>query len=111
MNDAASSISAVTRELSAYIAAAVDRALPGAEVHGIAAGLHAVVTLPDGADEARVIQAARERGIALEGLADFHDASPARPALVLGYANLPEAAIARGDAAVAEAIRAAEHVD
>ncbi len=94
------------RRRDAFVAA-VAAELPGAEVRGVAAGLHAVVTLAPGADEAAAVRAARRRGIALEGLGDFHHGGlPRRPALVMGYANLSEPAIARGVAELAEALRA-----
>jgi GntR family transcriptional regulator/MocR family aminotransferase len=88
------------------LVAAVAASLPGATVEGIAAGLHAVVRLPDGCDEAATVQAAAERGIALDGLGSFHRAgASAHPSLVLGYANLTEPAIARGIAELATAVR------
>jgi GntR family transcriptional regulator/MocR family aminotransferase len=88
------------------LVAAVSAELDGARVEGIAAGLHAVVRLPAGADETATVRAAAERGIALEGLASFRrTAQTAQPALVLGYANLSEQEIARGIAEIAEAIR------
>jgi GntR family transcriptional regulator/MocR family aminotransferase len=89
------------------LVAAVAAELDGARVEGIAAGLHAVVRLPAGADEAATVRAAAKRGIAVEGLGSFRRTPrPARPpALVLGYANLSEQAIARGIAEIARAIR------
>lgn len=88
------------------LVAAVAAELPGASVEGIAAGLHAVVRLPAGADEVATVRAAGERGIALEGLAGFRRAGPpTHPALVVGYANLPEQTIARGIAELAKAVR------
>jgi GntR family transcriptional regulator / MocR family aminotransferase len=66
--------------------AAVAEQLPDLEVRGAAAGLFAVLLLPDGADEAAAIAAARARGLALEGLG-----AGGRAGLVIGYANLPEA--------------------
>jgi GntR family transcriptional regulator/MocR family aminotransferase len=88
------------------LVAAVASELPGGAVEGIAAGLHAVVRLPAGCDEAATVAAAAERGIALDGLASFFAAgrSP-HPALVLGYANLSEPAIARGIAELGRALR------
>jgi len=85
------------------LVAAVAAELRGARVEGVAAGLHAVVRLPATADEAASVRTAGERGIALEGLSSFGRAGP--PALVLGYANAPEATIARGVAELAAAIR------
>ncbi len=88
------------------LVAAIAASLPGAEVEGIAAGLHAVVRLGDGVDEAATVAAAAERSIALDGLAGFFAAGvSAHPALVLGYANLAEPAIARGIAELAGALR------
>jgi GntR family transcriptional regulator/MocR family aminotransferase len=88
------------------LVAAVAASLPGATVKGIAAGLHAVVRLPDGCDEAATVLAAAEHGIALEGLGSFHRlGASAQPSLVLGYANLTEPAIARGIAELARALR------
>ena len=62
--------------------------LPNARVSGAAAGLYVVVGLPDGISEQTALDAARSRGIALEGVGG------ASPALVLGYANLVDAAVA-----------------
>jgi GntR family transcriptional regulator/MocR family aminotransferase len=88
------------------LVAAIASALPGAHVEGIAAGLHALVRLPPGADEAATVRAAGERGIALDGLASFRRGGPpAPPSLVLGYGNLAEPAIARGIAELALALR------
>jgi GntR family transcriptional regulator/MocR family aminotransferase len=87
------------------LVAAVAAQLPGARVEGIAAGLHAVVGLPAGVDEAATVRAAAQRGIALDGLAGFCHAAVRPPALVVGYGNLPEAAIARGIAELARVLR------
>jgi GntR family transcriptional regulator / MocR family aminotransferase len=60
-------------------------------VHGIAAGLHAVVLLPQVLSEADVLAAARERQIALTGLAPFWHRKPDRTqGLVLGYGTPSE---------------------
>ena len=77
------------------LVAALAARLPGWEPAGIAAGLHLVALLPPGSDEAAVVAAARERGIALSGLAE-HSVAPRRPALLLGYGRIAEAAIAAG---------------
>ncbi|MET7401060.1 PLP-dependent aminotransferase family protein [Dactylosporangium sp. NPDC005572] len=69
---------------------------PHARVTGLAAGFHAVVHLPPGADEARVIARARERGVGLYGLGGPH------PCLVLGFGDTPRHAIESGIAAVAD---------
>jgi GntR family transcriptional regulator / MocR family aminotransferase len=76
---------------------ALARELPGARVAGVAAGLHALVLLPDGTDEAAVVAAAAERDVEVVGLSAFYRrATPPGPGLVLGYATLSEHAIAEG---------------
>ncbi len=94
------------------LVAAIASALPGARVEGIAAGLHALIRLPAGADEDATVHAAGERGIALDGLAGFAfdgaaggTRQPSPPSLVIGYGNLAEPAIARGIAELARALR------
>ena len=90
------------------LAAAVERELPDATVTGVAAGLHALVMLPDGSDEDGVVAQGRARGIAFHGLGEMRvERAPADPpGLVLGYAHLAEPAIDRAVAAVGEAVRA-----
>jgi GntR family transcriptional regulator/MocR family aminotransferase len=71
--------------------AALGRRAPKARVSGIAAGLHALVTLPPGRTEDSVIADAAERGVAVSGLAGFGDRLAQHPpALVVGYAKPPE---------------------
>jgi GntR family transcriptional regulator / MocR family aminotransferase len=71
--------------------AALGREAPEARVSGIAAGLHALVTLPPGRAEDEVIADAATRGLALLGLAGFGDGAGSHaPALVVGYAKPPE---------------------
>jgi GntR family transcriptional regulator / MocR family aminotransferase len=66
------------------------RRAPRARVTGIAAGLHALVTLPAGRSEGEVIADGARRGLALQGLASFSlGAQEDEPALVVGYANPP----------------------
>jgi GntR family transcriptional regulator/MocR family aminotransferase len=87
---------------------ALERELPGARVLGVAAGLHAVVLLPEGAGEDAVVAAAAERDVAVPGLAQLYvRATPPGPGLVLGYAALSERAIAEGVRRLGEAVRAA----
>jgi GntR family transcriptional regulator / MocR family aminotransferase len=71
--------------------AALGRDAPSARVSGIAAGLHALVTLPPGRTEDDVIADASARGLAVLGLAGFGDGMGTHaPALVVGYAKPPE---------------------
>jgi GntR family transcriptional regulator/MocR family aminotransferase len=77
---------------------------PGIRLTGLAAGFHAVAPLPAGADEAAVIAAARDRRVGLYGVGGYRGvADPAAPpALVIGFGNVGERAIAPGIAAVAD---------
>jgi len=77
------------------------RQLPDLSVEGAAAGLFVVLRLPGDSDEAAVLTAARATGVALEGMGGE------RPALVIGYANLPEAGVGRAVQALAASVRAA----
>ena len=58
-------------------------------VEGVAAGLHVAVRLPPGRTEASVVAAAAARGVELATIGE-HAIAPQPPALVLGYARLPE---------------------
>jgi GntR family transcriptional regulator / MocR family aminotransferase len=83
--------------------AALRRRLPDARPSGVAAGLHMVVHLPAGHDEAAVVENARARGLGLQGLAE-HRVVPGPPALLLGYGRIPEAAIEPGVRELAAAV-------
>lgn len=89
--------------------ATVARHSPSVHVTGIAAGLHALLTLPAGVDEETVIGAAATHGLALAGLARFTAGEAPNPgALVIGYGTPPEhaytAALARLDATLTETL-------
>jgi GntR family transcriptional regulator/MocR family aminotransferase len=85
------------RQREALLAALASQ-LPEVSVHGAAAGLYAVLHLPEDLSEQAVLAAARSRGIALEGLAAN------TPALVVGYANLTDAAVEPAVTALAASI-------
>ena len=74
------------------LVAALRRHAPDVRVTGIAAGLHALLTLPAGHREEEVISRAARRGLALEGLGSYRaQRRPARgPSLVVGYGTPPE---------------------
>ncbi|WCB92341.1 HTH-type transcriptional regulatory protein GabR [Baekduia alba] len=73
--------------------------LPGFPVRGAAAGLFAVLLLPDGADEQAIAERAADGGVALEPLR-----APGRAGLVIGYANLPEPSAPAAVRALARAL-------
>ena len=79
---------------------------PAARLSGLAAGHHAVVDLPSGVEEGRVVAEARARRVAVTGMstyrADGHDV-PAQ--LVLGFGNLTESSIRRGVVTIADLLR------
>jgi GntR family transcriptional regulator/MocR family aminotransferase len=59
---------------------------PTLPVHGIAAGLHTVVSLPADISETDVLAIAQERKIALTGLSPFwHGTSHRTEGIVVGY--------------------------
>ncbi|WP_205878534.1 MocR-like pyridoxine biosynthesis transcription factor PdxR [Mycobacterium camsae] len=69
----------------------LDRCAPGVSVQGVSAGLHAVVSLPGDRTEADVVELARQRKIALTGLAPFwHGTGPRTNGIVVGYGTPAE---------------------
>ncbi|WP_344631154.1 PLP-dependent aminotransferase family protein [Streptomyces glaucosporus] len=84
---------------------AVHRHLPGAEVTGRAAGLHAYVRLPRHTDEAGVVAGALRRSVAVRGGAAFR-LRPRRsaPALVVNHAHLPRSGVAEAVRTLGEVV-------
>ena len=78
--------------------------LPGARVRGIAAGLHAVLELPDGAAEGEIVARAAAAGVHVQGLASFTRAHPQPPSLVLGYGLPGERELRQAVATIAAAL-------
>ncbi|GHF68041.1 MocR-like pyridoxine biosynthesis transcription factor PdxR [Streptomyces thermodiastaticus] len=79
------------RRRDALVEALAARA-PGVEATGIAAGLHAVLRLPPGTEQA-VLRAAARQGLSLCGLSRFRHERAAVPpldALVVGYGTPPD---------------------
>ena len=79
--------------------------LPDFEPAGIAAGLHLVAYLPPDLDEATVIEAAAERGVAIYGLAPYRVEGIGPPGLIFGYATVDEHTLRRGVETLADAVR------
>ena len=65
--------------------AALRAHLPTARVHGVAAGLHLLVTFPDATDDHALAERARAAGVLVQPLS-WHRMLPGPPGLVLGYA-------------------------
>jgi GntR family transcriptional regulator/MocR family aminotransferase len=90
---------------------ALAEALPEGTVCGAAAGLHVMVELSDGDDERAICDEARSRRVEIEAMGEFrHRAAGSPPALVIGYAQMPEPAIRAGVRELAEAVHAARRL-
>jgi GntR family transcriptional regulator / MocR family aminotransferase len=83
---------------------ALRETVPDLEPTGIAAGLHLVAYLPSDLDERTVVDAGRQRELALYGLAPYRLAHSGRGALIFGYATLDEHTIVEGIQILAGAI-------
>jgi GntR family transcriptional regulator / MocR family aminotransferase len=91
------------------LAAEAELAFGPGRLHGLAAGCHAQLRLPDETSERAVVAAAAAMGVRVNGLAHYRFASaetePRPPALVLGFGNVSERQIRRGIRTLAEAVR------
>ena len=87
---------------------ALNRWLPAARVRGVSAGVHLLIELPPGCEEAEVAAAAAARGIAVDQVAPMRAAPGGPPALVLGYARLPEQHLTGAARLLADAVHAAQ---
>jgi GntR family transcriptional regulator / MocR family aminotransferase len=100
---------AVYASKSDTLVRALKRHAPSVELHGLAAGFHAVARLPAGMSEGEVVEAARERSVGLHGLSRFRaDGSTEPPELLLGFGNLTESAIEHGIAAIGDLLEGGE---
>jgi GntR family transcriptional regulator / MocR family aminotransferase len=83
--------------------------LPECRVEGASAGLHLLLRLPPGADEAAAVEHLARRRIRIRGLAGYRLASGRAdaPALVIGYGRLPLASIATAVGALRDAVSSA----
>jgi GntR family transcriptional regulator/MocR family aminotransferase len=68
---------------------ALARYLPSAVVTGVAAGMHLMVTLPDGVDDAALALRAAGQGIGALALSGTRIARGGPPGLAIGYASAP----------------------
>ncbi|MEV6314205.1 aminotransferase class I/II-fold pyridoxal phosphate-dependent enzyme [Streptomyces sp. NPDC051776] len=78
--------------------------LPGAVVHGAAAGLHLTVTYRRDVTDTDLAAAALAAGVKCQPLS-WHRQLPGRPGLVLGYAACPPGVVAEGVAVLGEVLR------
>ena len=84
---------------------ALARHLPDVRPTGASAGLHVLARLPDGSDEASIVDRAAQLDVAVDGLAPMRIRASAPPGLILGYARPTEREIDLGVALLAEAVR------
>ncbi|MFC9272415.1 PLP-dependent aminotransferase family protein [Streptomyces zhihengii] len=84
--------------------AAIARHLPGAVVHGAAAGLHLTVTYAGDVPDTELAAAALDLGVKCQPLS-WHRRLPGPQGLVLGYAAGPPGALTDGIAAIGVALR------
>jgi GntR family transcriptional regulator/MocR family aminotransferase len=84
---------------------AIRRNLPGFEPEGASAGLHVIAWLPRGVAESPLVERAAAQGVALTGLAKYHnDPATARQGLLFGYGRVTESEIEEGIRIVASAL-------
>jgi GntR family transcriptional regulator/MocR family aminotransferase len=76
----------VHRERRDAVVAALRTYLPDGHVSGVAAGLHLVVELPPGSDDADIAARAQAAGLGPLALSELRLRAGGRPGLVLGYA-------------------------
>ena len=84
--------------------AALREHLPHARVHGVAAGLHLLVGLPDGIDDTDVAERALVSGVAVQPLS-YHRLRPGPAGLVIGYAATTPDRLREGVRLLAAAVR------
>ncbi|MET0235502.1 MAG: PLP-dependent aminotransferase family protein [Kibdelosporangium sp.] len=95
------------------LAAEADLAFGPGRLHGLAAGCHALLRLPDSTSESAVVRTAATMGVRVNGLARYRFAhadteiepAPRPPALVLGFGNVNEHQIRRGIRTLATAVQ------
>jgi GntR family transcriptional regulator / MocR family aminotransferase len=85
--------------------AALAKHLPELEVEGIAAGLHLLLRLPDGAGDAAVAEEAARAGVRVPPLSAFRIAPSDADGLVIGYGRLHESAVGPAARTLAHAVR------
>ena len=69
---------------------------PKLDVRPASSGLHTVGVLPDDADEARIVAAAREKGVIVAPLSRYCATPIGRKGLVLGFGGVTPEEIRRG---------------
>jgi GntR family transcriptional regulator/MocR family aminotransferase len=85
--------------------------VPGLTLHGVAAGLHTLITLPGGGpSEAEVLAECERRGIALRGLSGLWHEHGDLQGVLVGYAAAPEHAYPAALEAFTDALGAGRRI-
>jgi GntR family transcriptional regulator / MocR family aminotransferase len=74
------------------VSGALAEHLPHHQVGGVAAGLHVLLRLPEGDDDAAAAAAADSAGIRVEAVSEYA-MTPTKPALVIGFGRIHETAV------------------
>ena len=94
------------RDRRAALLAIIASELPGVEVGGVSAGLHATVRFPRRLNEAAIVETARKRDVGLSfQRAHYLGETPDESTLLLSYANMPESTLRMAMRALAAVIR------
>jgi GntR family transcriptional regulator/MocR family aminotransferase len=96
----------VYRERRDRLIAGLESRLPELAVEGVAAGVHLLLRLPDGVEDAAVAQAALRARIAVPPLSRFQLTPATLGGLVIGYGRLHESTVGEATRALAGVIRA-----
>jgi GntR family transcriptional regulator/MocR family aminotransferase len=86
------------------LVAALGEHLPGCRICGIAAGLHLVLELARGANEAAVVEAVAQSSVGVSAIGRYRARFRRPPALILGYGSMAERDIVPGVVRLADAI-------
>ena len=87
------------------LVAALAQELPGLAIEGVAAGVHVLLRLPPGVDDAAVAETASRARIAVPPLSAFRVRTAGDGGLVIGYGRLHEAAVGAATRALARVVR------
>jgi GntR family transcriptional regulator/MocR family aminotransferase len=83
---------------------AIKTRLPELELHGAAAGMQLLLTLPSNIDDLEVVDAAASHRVNISALSPLHLTQPSHRGLLLGYGRLPEPSIEQAVETLAAAV-------
>jgi GntR family transcriptional regulator/MocR family aminotransferase len=83
---------------------AIRTRLPELELHGAAAGMQLLLTLPSNVDDLEIVDAAASHHVNISALSPLHLTQPSHRGLLLGYGRLPEPSIEQAVETLAAAV-------